>query len=91
MSNEELIIVSRYNVERRLGKDTKSWYIAGESLYMRYGTSSEDLSVLTFIDFDGGPMISVGQSLATIHKGAPPEIITKIEFDEEKDFYRLYT
>lgn len=53
-------IKSRYKEDRVLKKISDNEYlISGKSLYMRY----DHPTVPTFIDFDGGPYISIDMNL----------------------------
>lgn len=91
MAKTVLQVVSRYRDLRYLCEDENGWYITGASHFVRYSTNKDD--ELTSIDFDGGPMVSVGGKLSKIHSGAPAKEITKITIEDEgaDTRYRLHT
>ena len=64
---EEKSIRSRYGVDRkityvgRLGGDEHLWKVSGKSRIYRAGGSPD---ALEFVDFEGGPFISLGEEFA---------------------------
>ena len=85
-----MITTSRYGIPRFINELEKGKYeIYGESLYLRYGGTDLSNDILS-IDYEGGPMISVGEDMK-FYGGEG--IISKIEqFESDKpNHFLIYT
>lgn len=73
---------SRYGQERHLKKiDDDTYIVYGESAFMR---GAEDM-----VDFEGGPMLQVGDDLSIF--GHPDLVIKKIEYTNHPHLSNCYT
>jgi len=61
----------------------RTYLIEGESNYCRYG-SDPDTGVLEFIDFEGGPFMSVGGRMEHLCDGAFGEIVKVSSIEDSK-------
>lgn len=71
----------RYGISAtvRLQKANK-WVFRSQTGFIRFGATEWDPNKVDYIDFDGGPIVALGDNIGDLHPLLPDEIVTHIEF-----------